>query len=104
VKTFLQAGVPLSKVALFRDLLEGTGYHLTNWRYLFDLIPFVLEEDKQINKVSMQGKRFHFYIVKRQCINNSYTSEHRALRNLETRRPCVVAPERSDGTVGPEGL
>jgi len=56
VTTFLQAGVPLSKVEHFRELLEETGFRLTDRRYLFDLIPFILEEEKQINKVSIQGK------------------------------------------------
>ena len=53
VKTFLAAGVPLSKVGHFRELLEETGFHLTDERHLFDLI---LEEEKQINKMSIQGK------------------------------------------------
>ena len=56
VKAFLAVGAPLSKVGHFRELLEETGFHLTDKRYLFDLIPFILEEEKQINKVSIQGK------------------------------------------------
>ena len=45
-KTFLQAGVPLCKVDIFRDIFEETGYRLTDQRFLFDLIPFILEEEK----------------------------------------------------------
>ncbi len=56
VKTFLQAGVPLSKVGHFRELLEETGHRLTDRRHLFDLIPFILEEEKQNIKLSIQGK------------------------------------------------
>lgn len=56
VKTFLEGNVPLSEVGHFRKLLEETGLRLTDRRYLFDLIPFILEEEKQINKVSIQGK------------------------------------------------
>jgi len=56
VKTFLQAGIPLSKAGHFRELLEETGYRLTDRRHLSDLIPFILEEEKQFNKVSIQGK------------------------------------------------
>ena len=56
LKTFLAAGVRLSKVGHFRELLEETGFRLTDRRHLFDLIPFILEEEKQINKVSIQGK------------------------------------------------
>ena len=49
VKTFLQAGVPLSKVGHFRELLEETGHRLTDRRHLFDLIPFILEEKSRIS-------------------------------------------------------
>ena len=56
VKTFLQAGVPLSKIGHFRELLEETGHRLTDRRHLFDLIPFILGEEKQNIKLSIQGK------------------------------------------------
>jgi len=56
VKTFLLAGVPLSKVGHFCELFEETGYRLTDRRHLFDLIPFILEEEKQHIKQSIQGK------------------------------------------------
>ena len=46
VKSFLQAGVPLGKIDHFRALFEETGYRLTDKRFLFDLIPFILEEEK----------------------------------------------------------
>ena len=38
VKAFPQAGVPLSKIRHFRELLEENGLRLTNKRHLFDLI------------------------------------------------------------------
>ena len=57
VKTFLlQAGVPLCKVDSFRDLFEETGYRLTDRRFLFDLIPFILEEEKARIKQSLHGQ------------------------------------------------
>ena len=56
VKTFLQAGVPLSKVDQFRSLFEETGYRLTDRRFMFDLIPFILEEEKARIKQSLQGQ------------------------------------------------
>ena len=56
VKAFLQAGVPLSKIRHFRELLEENGYRLTDKRHLVDLIPFILEEEKQNIKLSIQGK------------------------------------------------
>ena len=56
VKSFLQAGVPLGKIAHFRALFEETGYRLTDKRFLFDLIPFILEEEKARIKQSIQGQ------------------------------------------------
>ena len=56
VKTFLQAGVPLCKVDILRDLFEETGYRLTDRRFLFDLIPFILEEEKARIKQSLHGQ------------------------------------------------
>ena len=54
VKTFLQAGVPLSKLNIFRDLLEENGYRLSDRRFMFDLIPFILKEEKL--KEELKGK------------------------------------------------
>ena len=56
VKTFLLAGVPLSKLDVFRNLLEETGYRLTDRRFMFDLIPFILEEEETNIKREIQGK------------------------------------------------
>ena len=56
VKSFLQAGVPLGKIDHFRALFEETGYCLTDKRFLFDLIPFILEEEKARIKQSIQGQ------------------------------------------------
>ena len=36
--------------------MEENGYRLTDKRHLFDLIPFILEEEKQNIKLSIQGK------------------------------------------------
>ena len=41
----LKAGVPLSKIDLFRDLLEKHGYALTSSTHLRQLIPFILQEE-----------------------------------------------------------
>ena len=56
VKTFLKAGVPLSKIDHSRGLFEETGYHLTDKRFLCDLIPFILEDERVIIKQSIQGQ------------------------------------------------
>ena len=61
VKTFLLTGVLLSKAVDFCELLEETGYRLTDRRHLFDLIPFILAEEKQHIKLSIQRK--HLCII-----------------------------------------
>ena len=45
VIAMLKAGVPLSKVDLFRDLLEEHGYALTSSTNLRQLIPFIHQEE-----------------------------------------------------------
>ena len=50
IKTFLLAGVALSKTDAFRELLEESGYRFR--RYLFDLIQFIVnDEETQIKKI-----------------------------------------------------
>ena len=48
--------MPLGKIDHFRALFEETGYRLTDKRFLFDLIPFILEEEKARIKQSIQGQ------------------------------------------------
>ena len=38
MKAFLQAGVPLAKLDVFKEILEENGYRLCTQRYIFDLI------------------------------------------------------------------
>ena len=45
MKAFLQAGVPLSKLDVFKEILEENGYRLCTQWYMFDLIPFLLNEE-----------------------------------------------------------
>ena len=42
VSTFLKAGVPLSKMDSFRDLLEENAFRLTDRRNMQDYVPFIL--------------------------------------------------------------
>ena len=57
VTAFMRAGIPLSKVELFRDLLEENGYRLGGRRTMFDLIPFIhKEEEKRIRKEVQEKK------------------------------------------------
>ena len=45
VAAMLKAGVPLSKVNLFRDLLEEHGYALTSSTNVSQLVPFIHQEE-----------------------------------------------------------
>ena len=46
VECFLRAAVPFSKLQHFRQLLEETGYRLTDRHHMGDLIPVVLKQEK----------------------------------------------------------
>ena len=41
----------------FKELLEETGYRLTDKRFMLDLIPFVLKEEETTNKVMIKDKK-----------------------------------------------
>ena len=56
VSTFLKAGVPLSKLDLFRDLLEENCYRLAGRHPMSDVIPFILSEEKRRIKDEIAGK------------------------------------------------
>ena len=45
VSAFLRAGVPLSKLHHFREVLEQHAYRLADRRGMYDLIPFVLADE-----------------------------------------------------------
>ena len=42
MQTFLRAGVALNKIGSFRNLLEESGYRLCDRRYMYDLLPFIV--------------------------------------------------------------
>ena len=46
VRTFLHAGVPLTKLDIFRPLLEEGAFCLTDTRHMLDLVPFVVDEER----------------------------------------------------------
>ena len=56
VKTFLRAGVPMSKLEFFRDLLEENGKRLTEPSHMLELVPFILSEEKEKIKQEIKGK------------------------------------------------
>ena len=52
----MRAGVPISKLEYFRDLLEENALRLTERCHMLDLVPFVLEEEKSLIKEEIKNK------------------------------------------------
>ena len=48
VCTFLSARVALNKIPEFRDLLEQNTFHLTDRQRMSDLVPFILDQEKEL--------------------------------------------------------
>ncbi len=55
-KAFLRAGVPLSKLTHFRELLEEGGHRLTDTRHMLDMVPFILAQERDQVKKEIEGK------------------------------------------------
>ena len=53
---FLRAGVPISKIVHFRDLLEENAFRLSDRRHMSDLIPFILKEEQERIKAEISGR------------------------------------------------
>ena len=47
LKSFLRAAVPLTKLDLFRDLLEENSYRLSDRRHMADLVPLVISQEQE---------------------------------------------------------
>ena len=56
MKAFLQAGVPIAKLDVFKKILEENGYCLWTQWYMFDLIPFILNKEVAQIKSEVNGK------------------------------------------------
>ena len=56
VRTFLSAGIALNKIPEFRDLLEEHAFRLTDRRRMSDLVPFILDQEKERLKNEIAGK------------------------------------------------
>ena len=56
VRTFLSAGVALNKIPEFRDLLEEHAFRLTDRRRMSDLVPFILDQEKEKIKNEIADK------------------------------------------------
>ncbi len=46
VTALLRAGIPLSKLDSFRDIIEENAYRLTDRRHMIGLVPFILKEEE----------------------------------------------------------
>ena len=53
ITAFLKAGIPLSKIEPFCEILEKHAYRLSNIRGMFDLIPFVHSQAQQEIKAEL---------------------------------------------------
>ena len=53
VESFLQAGIPISKINLLRPFLEKYGHRLTTRGHLSEIIPQVIEREKEILKTKI---------------------------------------------------
>ena len=91
MKTFLQAGVPLNKIKIFRGLLEDTGYRLCDRRTLYDLLPFIAEEEVSRIKGEIKGKSLgvifdgtthvcEAFAVVIRFVSNSWSIEQRLIK------------------------
>ena len=56
VTAFLKAGVPLSKIGAFRELLEENAYRLTDRRSMLDYVPFILKDEENKIHQEISGK------------------------------------------------
>ena len=57
VTAFLKAGVPLSKIESFRELLEENAYRLTDRRNMHDYVPFILKHEENRIRQEIDGKQ-----------------------------------------------
>lgn len=56
VMAFLRAGVPLSKMISFRELLEENAFRLSDRRHMSDVIPFISAQEREKIKEELCGK------------------------------------------------
>lgn len=56
LKSFLRAAIPLSKLDLFRDILEENRYRLSDRCHMSDLVPFVVSQEQEEVKREILGR------------------------------------------------
>ena len=63
LSTFLKAGVPISEISLFGDLLKKNSDRLAGRKVLSDLILFVLHCEKDALHSEIAGKHVQQYLM-----------------------------------------
>ena len=60
IMAFMDAGIPLAKLDChgLKDLIQDNGYWLSDTRHMFDLVPFILREER-----SRLGEEVQYYTV-----------------------------------------
>ena len=54
VRTFLRTAVPLNKLEIFRNLLKGTGFRLTDRCHMADVVPLIHQQELELVKNESQ--------------------------------------------------
>ena len=57
VEAFLKAGIPLTNMDSFRDLLEESAFSLSSSQHMRDLIPFILSNEQKRIREELQAKK-----------------------------------------------
>lgn len=60
LRTFLKAGVPMNKMDHFRDILEEAAVRLTDRSHLMNLLPFILDEERNRLKTAISDENVSF--------------------------------------------
>ena len=56
VTSFLRAAVPICKIDCFREIFEESAFHLTDGKNLFDLVPFIRQQEQTKLQEEIRGK------------------------------------------------
>ena len=56
LKTFLRAAVPLTKLEIFREILEENVYRLSDRRHMSDLVPLIISQEQADVKRELSGR------------------------------------------------
>lgn len=63
VSTFMKSGMPIYKIDDLRSLLEESGFQLTGSQHLRELIPCILNREKEQIKGELSEKKSLLYLM-----------------------------------------